>query len=444
MAIDRATGEDVVTLETDLGTVPLQVGAVLVLDGGLDHSQLLEVLDRRIRAIPRLRQRLERTPLGAGRPIWVDDAGFELRHHVTTRRCPDPGDEPALLEVATEVVVTRLPRDRPLWRAVHVTGMPAGDALVVAFHHVLADGIGGLAVLANLVDETATGAGTAEDFPRPRPADRDVALDAWRERFGALRRLPAGLRTLADAVRQLRRAPRVRAGPSSLNRPTGAQRRLRVVRVDLDPVVDAAHRSGVKVNDVVLSAVSGALRELLAARGEAVDRFAISVPVAARPGTGAGELGNRVGVMPVEVPATDDAHERLLAVARATRAAKEAAGAASLPWLGPVFRVLARLGAFSWFVDHQRLVHTFVTNLRGPEARLHLLGEPVASIWPVAMVTGNVTVSFAVLSYAGALCVTLIADPDAVPDLDRLAGALHAHLTELGRPELEEAPVPSS
>src|SRR6185437_6270350 len=42
---------------------------------------------------------------------------------------------------------------RPLWSAVVVTGLAdGGSALLVVLHHVVADGVGGLAVLAALAD----------------------------------------------------------------------------------------------------------------------------------------------------------------------------------------------------------------------------------------------------------------------------------------------------
>jgi hypothetical protein len=46
-----------------------------------------------------------------------------------------------------------------------------------------------------------------------------------------------------------------------------------------------------------------------------------------------------------------------------------------------------------------------------------------------------VTVSLAVLSYAGRLDITLIADPDACPDLDVLRDALQGELDRLLRPD---------
>ena len=106
--------------------------------------------------------------------------------------------------------------------------------------------------------------------------------------------------------------------------------------------------------------------------------------------------------------------------------------------------MLARTGLFRWFVDHQRLVHTFVTNLRGPQQSMALLGHTITEVHPVATIAGNVTASFAALSYAGTLGVTIIVDPVAVPDADALREHLQQQLDALGSvaDQAEQSPAP--
>ena len=430
--IDRVTADDLVSLATDVGSAPMQVGAVLLLDTGaeFDLLQATAAIAGRIRTVPRLRQRLVPTPVGCGRPIWVDDAGFDLEEHVRSVECPVPGDEDALLAVAAEVIGARLPADRPLWRLTFVSGLDGErTALIVAFHHVLADGIGGLAVLANMVDGAS--AGSVAGFPRPAPSTRELALDAARAHLAALTDLPAALRRVCAAIVQLRPAAGAHPVRCSLNRPTGPRRQFAVVRADLDGIRRIAHEHGATVNDVVLSAVAGGLHTLLGSRGESVERFVVSVPVSARRQASATQLGNQVGVIPIELPATGDRFARLDAIAGTTRTAKQTSRAASTALLGPIFRLLARLGIFRWFINHQRLVHTFATNLRGPDAQLFFLDAPVIDVIAIAVVTGNVSVSFAALSYAGTLDVTVIADPDTCPDLHTLSDAVQDELDQL-------------
>ena len=83
---------------------------------------------------------------------------------------------------------------------------------------------------------------------------------------------------------------------------------------------------------------------------------------------------------------------------------------------------------FQPFVDRQRFVNTFVSNLRGPQEMLEVFGHRVLSIIPVAVVPGNVGVAFEVLSYADQLVVTLVADPVLVPDQGLLTDALRTEL----------------
>ena len=84
--------------------------------------------------------------------MWVDDQGFDIAHHVEAVASRVPGDHAALLATAAELVTRPLPAHRPLWSATLVEGLADGGVpLAVIFHHVLADGMGGLAVLASLI-----------------------------------------------------------------------------------------------------------------------------------------------------------------------------------------------------------------------------------------------------------------------------------------------------
>ena len=230
------------------------------------------------------------------------------------------------------------------------------------------------------------------------------------------------------------RPPR-RLPATSLNRPTGPARRLDIVTADLAAIRDLGHACGGTVNDVVLAAIGGALRALLASRGEELGLVTISVPVSARQAATAGQLGNQVGVMPVTIPAGGRLADRVSQVAAITHARKTAARGTSAALLGPLFRLLARTGLLRAFVNRQRLVHTFATNLRGPGEPLIFGGAPVRAVIPVPSTTGNVTVTFAALSYAGVLRITVMSDPGRMPDVAVLTAALRRDLGGADRPE---------
>lgn len=437
-SVQRATPADLTTLASDVGPAPMHVGALLRLDGpdALDAGELLADVADRIRSVPRLRQRLQPTPFGAGRPVWVDAAAFDIAEHVTLRRCPDPGDDRALQDLAAQVVVDPLPRDRPLWRMVIVDGLDEGGvAVVVVFHHVLSDGIGALTMLAALVDagDTPVASPEAADWPNPPPSTSDLRREAARARVRAVSELPDRLRRTIAAASQLRPRGRHRPAPCSLLAPNGASRRIDLVDVELAPLKRFAADERASINDVVLAAVTAALAELLDRRVETVDSLLVSVPVSGRVGTDASDLGNQVGAVPVELPTRGDDPTRLRAIVGATTIAKHGWRGATDALIGPLFRALAAVGLLRRFVDGQHLVHTFVTNLRGPAEQLSLFGRHITDAHVVAVVPGNVTVSFAVFSYAGTLGVTVVSDPDRCADIDVLVDSLREHLARLSR-----------
>ena len=409
--LDRLTAADLTMLATDCGPAPMNIGAVLLVDGADDGTSAVpDAVVGRAASVPRLTQVLV---AGArGRPSWWRDPVADPARHVAARHLTG-GGERAVLDEAAALVCTPLDPGRPLWSAAWLTGWddsPARrGALVVTLHHVLVDGIGGLGVLAALADT-----GTAPDDLATPPRHEAVrpGVRAWLH----------GLRELGLGAR-----PLVRAARTSLNRRTGAVRRIDSHRLPLDTFHGGAHQHGGTVNDAMVAAVVGALTRFLAERGEHPDRLVVSVPVSSRP-AGDRRAGNENGVIPVAVPTRLDREGRVRHVAAATARRKASPrGRSALP-LGAAFRALAAVGLFRPFVEHQRMVHTFETNVRGPVHRLRIAGREVSTVLPVAVNPGNVGASFAVLSYAGELAVTMTSDPAVAPDAD----ALDAHLaTEL-------------
>jgi diacylglycerol O-acyltransferase len=433
---DRLSPGDLTVLLTDRGNVPMNTGAILMFDDarGPAAPDLRALLADRAATVPRLRRRVHRLPLGGGGPIWVDDADFTIDRHLLVREVSISAGPQPLLDLAAELVCERLPWERPPWRACLVVDPASGvvRALVLVVHHVMTDGLGGLAVLAALADPGLTR--RRDDFPRRRPGYGALARDAARQRWRRAATFPLRLRVGIAGLAELGvgRGPRHRAGTTSLTGRTSGQRRLRTVDAPLADLVAVAHTADGTVNDVVLTAVTDALTSMLARRGENPERLVVSVPVSGRAGTDSDHLGNHTGVRPLAIPLVTDDRTRLHTVAAITRsAAVGSSRASSAGPLGVAFRLLARLGLFSWFVDHQHLVDTFETNMRGPVERLHLGGHRVQSIIPIAVNPGNVGVSFDVLSYAGTLGITVVADPDRVPELDLLTELLADGLRRL-------------
>ncbi len=427
--IERASPDDLMSLAPGHRGPPMQVGAVVVLDtsAGFDAATVERQIALRSRRVPRLRQRLVTVPWGCGRPMWSGSAGGGAHEQVETVRCPEPGGDVGLLALAAEVVCRPLPREQPLWRAVVVTDVEVGRAAVVlVLHHVLADGVGALAVLSALTDQDGS---EAVELPPTRlpaafPSRRQLMSEALRDKGARLGSLPASSRRLRAALRSIRPLAAPHAAASSLNQVTGRRREFAVVEADLAPLSRAAHVHDATVNDVLLLAVATALHDLLASRGERVADLVLSMPVSERRQTVSAHLGNHSGVVAIAVATVGDPGHLLDDVRTATRRAKAAPAGASTAVLAPLFRALAAVGLLRWYTMRQRRIHTFVSNLRGPGSTLTLTGCPITRIVPLSLGAGNVTVSFTALSYAGRLTIGICADPDTCPDLPLLADRL--------------------
>lgn len=429
--IERASATDRAFLAMDADKVPEQLGVILVLEhaAGLDIRGVRELIARRLPAIPRLRQRLVRAPFGCGGPVWIDDPWFDLGRHVREMPCPEPGDERALLDATLPLALTRLPLAAPLWSATLITGLTDGRAaLMIVLHHAMADGVGGLAVLANLVDGAPEPAPAG--FPRPAPTKLALGRDAQAARLRGIRQIGRSWRLLRASMGAGGGLRPPRAAPCSLIQRTGPHRRMAVVRADTAALRAAAHEYGATTNDAILVAVAGALHQVLASRGESVDTIVLAVPVSGRRSASAAGLGNMVSPLLVAVPATGDLIGRLQQVAAHVRAHKEdATGPAPIAVLGWLFRPLAALGGFRWYMNHQHRLHSLVSHVRGPAEPVTFGGYPISSALPVSVAgAGNGTIYFQVLSYAGSIMISALTDPDHFPDLDILTGALHAEL----------------
>ena len=221
----------------------------------------------------------------------------------------------------------------------------------------------------------------------------------------------------------------------SILQPVGPRRRFALARADLAGLRTTAHRHGGTVNDVLLTAVAGALHTLLERRGEPIEAFRIAVMIARRRAS-AGTLGNQVAPLLVGVPGAGAAAERLTRIAGTVRAERSSAAGRPLDAVPqPLLRVLAVAGLYRLYMNHQRRLHALVSNVHGPYRPLTFANAAIAAVIPVSVAEpGNLTVTFVALSYAGTLTVTIIADPDRVPDLPVLTAALQTELDALTTP----------
>ena len=158
-SIERLTAEDRLILWPD-DVWPQDIGALGLLDGSslLDSEDRFRIetakqaIEDRLHVLPRFRQVLYVPRRGLGGPLWVDAPAFNLDEHVRVVQLQAPADEAALLRAVARLRRRPLDKSRPLWEIWFLTGM-SGErvGMFVRLHHVVADGIAGVAELGALL-----------------------------------------------------------------------------------------------------------------------------------------------------------------------------------------------------------------------------------------------------------------------------------------------------
>lgn len=439
VAIERLSADDRLLLLSD-ARWPQDVGVVAVLDGAreLEGSgraaveAAREALAPGVAEFPRLRQVLRQPPRGLGGPYWTDDPSFDLANHVRVAPPLESADDAGLLAAVEQVRSRRLDPSRPLWELWVLPGLGEGRvALFVRMHHVVADGVAGVATLAALL-RLGSREGAAERLgavrgwtTTPVPSRKELFRDGLRLRVRALRgavgavgRPRATCASVAEVWHGIRELVTGEPGPvTSLGGLVGASRRLAVVRASLADVEAVAHAEHVTVNDVLLAMVAGGVRALLSSRGEQVDELVlpILVPVSLRRGPDEeATVGNRISQMAVNLPVGEvDPLERLRRISAGTARAK----AVPHPSMGAVFRNRL-LSALVLRLVIRRRINLLSADIVGPRQPLSFAGAPVRDVFPLINLLGNVTLGVGAMSYAGRFDVLVVADADVHPDLD--------------------------
>jgi WS/DGAT/MGAT family acyltransferase len=228
----------------------------------------------------------------------------------------------------------------------------------------------------------------------------------------------------------------IAAPSSSLNDPIGAHRGLAVMSVPLGELKEIKQSLGGSVNDVVLAATAGGLRELLRSRGETLPAQGLRamVPVNIRSATERLALGNRITSLFVHLPVAEadplDRYRRQVEEAEGLKAGSQATGTLAIVSLaGHAPPVLHSFLARSLFAT--RLFNVTITNVPGPQFPLYAFGSRLEAVWPLVPLAANHGVGLAVFSYDGDLFFCLNADRDSVPDLDVLATGIRTSIEEL-------------
>jgi diacylglycerol O-acyltransferase / wax synthase len=434
--VERLAAADLMLVWPEAKGWPQDIGALAILDGGslLDaNGRVLieparEHVRRRLHLVPRFRQLLCLPSVGLGWPLWVDAPSVDVAEHVGVFPVAPPGGDTEILRACETLRRRPLERSRPLWEMRFLTGLPDGRVgLFMKMHHAIADGVAGVATLGAFVDTAPEPVKTTAPpwTPAPMPSRINLLADNLRRRRQGIDRALSALTHPTGTIRRMRRALPVlrelfaegRAPRTSVNRRIGSDRRLAVIRSNLELTKQIAHAHHAKVNDVLLTAVARGYRALLRARGERVEDLVLRafVPVSLhqeQPGEARGNVDAGM-VVPLPIGEPDDV--RLLERIAAESAERKTK---SRPPAGNLFRSIVVQRAFLLLMPHQRIMNAYVADVPGPPAPLYFAGAPIRELFPLVPITANLSIGVGALSYADQFNITVVADRDLCTDLD--------------------------
>ena len=437
---ERMDSVDVTWLRMDRPANLMIIVGVLILAGPVDVKRLEATLAERILGYGRFRKRVETRTDSF---YWCDDPHFDIAHHIRRTRLPEGVGKAELWRFVAELAGRQLDHAHPLWEFHIVEDYEGGAAVVVRIHHAVGDGIALVKVLLSLTDERA-------DAPMERPK-RNVhkgtrAGFALADAFGLAGRLVGGGLRVSDEA--LKVAIDIAAHPSRatdylrhgsgvaaelaylLFMPTDTPTRLKGVPLGdkrvawADPIplpeVKAVSRTlGCSVNDMLLAAIAGAIKGYLEEKGDNTEGVEVRalVPINLRPPDSGEELGNRFGIIAVELPVGFESPiERLYEVRRRMEALKTS------------YEPKVTLGLFAGLGYTPQIVQdklfdlllsratAVMTNVPGPRQPLYLAGSQLKQMMFWVPQSGNIGMGVSILSFNGEVHFGLITDAALTPD----------------------------
>jgi diacylglycerol O-acyltransferase / wax synthase len=457
--MDRLSAVDASFLAQEGRASHMHVGAVLVFEGPPPaYEELVAHVQSRLHLVPRYRQKLAFPRFEMGRPLWIDDPRFNIEYHVRHTALPEPGSIDELRLLAGRIFSQRLDRSKPLWETWLVQGLNDNRfALITKTHHAMVDGISGVDLATVLFDLSPVPQAVDELepwMPEREPSQTELVTEGLKgiakfpfelagRAAGAVRQPEHALREAREAAEGLGEIVWAGLNPAPetpINVPIGPHRRVRWAQSRLDDFKEIKNALGGTVNDVLLAVVTGALRRWLKLRGVRTEGLELRalVPVSIRTEDERGALGNRIAAMraPLPVYAEDPVItlDRVREAMQGLKESKQALGAeviAGLEGFAPP-TLLAQASRLNFST---RLFNLIVTNVPGPQFPLYLLGRELQELVPMAFLPEDHALAVAIMSYNGRLDFGLLADYDAMTDLEDFALFLEDSLVEL----LEEA-----
>ena len=440
MSVEKMSAVDTAWLRMDRPSNLMQIVGVMVFDGVLDEARLRAAIEQRMLGYDRFRQIVR---LQGGAYAWADDPDFDLDHHLRRAILPGAAGKAELESFVADLASTPLNPARPLWEMHLVDTAMGGQALVTRIHHSIADGIALVGVLLSMADDSPASPTRSVGITASDDGEHDPFwLALWRPATDAMLnaiRLSSDLWVkYVDLVTNPMKALECtrmgsamfgEAGKLALmgndsqtrfkGKPGTSKRVAWSAPISLPEVKAIGRVLGCSVNDMLLSSAAGAMRAYLVDKGDSVEGVEIRamVPVNLRRPEDQGRLGNRFGLVALELPVgIENPLARLYATRDRMLALKDSMQAPlTLSILGAVG--MAPKFAQSKILDMLASKATAVmTNVPGPQRPIYVAGARLSEPLFWVPQSGDIGMGVSILSYDNRVQFGLITDKGLVPD----------------------------
>ena len=432
---------DTAWLRMDRPSNLMMIVGITTYETPVDIERLKQTIqDRVISRYDRFRQRVHQDALGAW---WEDDPEFDLDNHIVRRALPAPAGKAELQALASEMATEPLNPKRPMWRFDLIEDYQGGSALLSRIHHCIADGIALVGVMLSMTDLSAAPSAAEVAPAKPRKSRRvpqdpihavlDPVVHATQNAFGMTGKLWHGSTELVSDPDKMAEIGKHGAGfaaelgkllvmpPDSPTRFKGKTGTVKQVAwcdpIPLEEVKAFGKALDCSINDVLLTAVAGALRRYLVQKGDAVDGVEVRamVPVNMR-AAGDLTLGNRFGMVTLALPVFEgNPIARLFELRRRMHEMKGS-------YQPPLTMVLLGVsGLAPKFIQERFLdmlankASAVMTNVPGPRQPLFQCGAKVTQIMFWVPQSGDIGMGVSILSYNGMVQFGMITDRHFVP-----------------------------
>ncbi len=458
---------DATFLAMQTETAPVHVGALLIYDKpkinsdeqiNFDSLALLKtLLEEKLLKVDKFTFRLIRFPFDIFHPIWIKDLNFNINNHIKTVSLEAPYNDAKLNQLIGTIWESPLPENKPLWEFYLVENYLNDRIAVIAkVHHSLIDGVSGSNLFVQLLDldaeikvkPTTDSAINNKIAPTTTVYDHISQTIAYGPKIVSnilsnqvryFSQLPTNAKKVSSSMNLLvkfyrsdakSKPPLLFMAPKTpLNKPVSDSRSFSFKVFNIEEISQIKNHYGVKINDVIMTICSNALRNYLLKYSELPDSpLTAMMPISIRDESQKEMVDNQVSAAVVYLPTNEsDIITQLKVVSANAQNSKNLSStigetifmdvAALLPI--NIQQVLAR--SVYRLISSDKInppANVIITNVPGPPFPLYSNSIPLENVIPIGALGEGLGLCFAIFSYNKYISISILSDPKMEIDID--------------------------